>query len=386
MQVFESFIYNLKDIKFKDTKVYFDDLLETLKLNYSGIIFCFNADSEGNNCKKVIKNFPQLEEYTQYLKESDRYFKSAPDYCLCSFKKDKEGNIVKYINQNHTDDFDALLKKIPKSINFGFMGIALDNVNWYDTISQKPALGVQDDKYDIYDHKFSCYFSNSVRFFKEFDFGNKLNLVEIMIERIVRSDGFITYPNEFKQLLNKLGKPNHSTLKCVFDDIENEKWINASKKFDAMLNKNDKSFIIGKEESFLKENYLIDSVTPISGFSPKTIFNKTAKTKGYMNFFVNNRCYQYKKTNSNNHTFIVELLNQPFSSFFMTSISVVGYNFSHTIFTTRQETIKNQICAERYAKKVFDISAQLEKEYEEKLLLLYGETPQWYNTGNASVC
>lgn len=378
MQVFESFIYNLKDIKFKDTKVFFDDLLETLKLNYSGIIFCFNSDSEGNNCKKVIKNFPQLEEYTQNLKESARYFKSAPDYCLCSIKKDKEGNIEKYINPNHTDDFDALLKKIPKSINFGFMGIALDNVNWYDTISQKPALSSQ---YNIYDHKFSGYFSNSLRFFKEFDFGNKLNLVEIMIERIVSGNRLLPYPNEFKQLLNKLGKPKHSALKCVFDDIENEKCINASKEFNATLNESEKNFIIEKE-ALIKENYLIDSVTPISGFSPKTLFNKIAKTKGYTNFFGNNSCYRYKKNNSNNHTFIVELLNQPFSSFFITSISVVGYNFSHTIFTTQQETIKNEICAERYAKKVFDISAQLEKKYEEKLLLLYGETPQWYNMGD----
>ena len=56
-------------------------------------------------------------------------------------------NRIKYINQNHTDDFDALLKKIPKSINFGFMGIALDNVNWYDTISQKPE---QDSYINVY--------------------------------------------------------------------------------------------------------------------------------------------------------------------------------------------------------------------------------------------
>ena len=73
--------------------------------------FCLNSDSEGSNCKKVIKNFPQLEEYTHYLKESARYFNSAPDCCLCSFKKDKDGNIVKYMNPDHKEDFDALLKR-----------------------------------------------------------------------------------------------------------------------------------------------------------------------------------------------------------------------------------------------------------------------------------
>ena len=283
------------------------------------------------------------------------------------------------MNTDHKEDFDALLKKIPNPINFGFMGVVLDNVNWYDTASQKSDLFLQYDKHDIYDHKFSYYFSNSIRFFKEFDFGNKLNLVEIMIERIVRSNCLIPYPDKFKQLLNELGKPRHNALKCVFDDIENEKWINASKEFKDALNKSEKNLIIGKED-LIKDNYLVDSVTPVSGFSPKTVFNKVAKTKGYTNFLVKNGCYRYKKSNSNNHTFIVELLNFPFSSFFSASISVVGYNFHHNIFNTQQETIKNEICAEKYAKKVFDISALLEKEYEEKLLLLYGETPHWYVT------
>lgn len=380
MQVFESFTYNLNNIKFKDTKVFFDDLFETLNLNYSGIMFCFNADSDGSNCKKVIKKFPQLEDYRQYLKESVRYFKSAPDYCLCSVKKDKEGNIVKHMNANHIDDFNALLKKIPNPINFGFMGIALDNVNWYDTISQKPAFVSRDEKYDIYDHKFSCYFSNSVRFFKEFDFGNKLNLVEIMIERMVLGDALIQYPNKFVQILNQLGEPKSKVLKCIFDDIEKKEWVNASKKVQDMINNNHNNFIIYEEESFIKENYLIDSVTPIKGFSPKVLFNKIAKTKGYTNFSVNNSCYRFKKNNKNNHMFIVEILNQPFSSFFVAYIRVIGYNFNHTIFTTQQEIIKNKTCAEIYAKKIFDIVAQLEKEYEEKLLFLYGETPYWYVT------
>ena len=85
------------------------------------------------------------------------------------------------MNPDHKEDFDALLKKIPNPINFGFMGVVLDNVDWYDTASQKSDLFLQYDKHDIYDHKFNYYFSNSIRFFKEFDFGNKLNLVEIMI-------------------------------------------------------------------------------------------------------------------------------------------------------------------------------------------------------------
>lgn len=50
MQIFEIFTYNLKDIRFKNTKDFFDILLESLNLKYSEIMFCFTSDLEGNNC------------------------------------------------------------------------------------------------------------------------------------------------------------------------------------------------------------------------------------------------------------------------------------------------------------------------------------------------
>ena len=74
----------------------------------------------------------------------------------------------------------------------------------------------------------------------------------------------------------------------------------------------------------------------------------------------------------------MELSNPPFSSFFSTCISVVGYNFNHILFSSKEETVKDETTAKMYAEKIFEISSRLEKEYEEKLLSLYGKTPGWY--------
>lgn len=52
------------------------------------------------------------------------------------------------------------------------------------------------------------------------------------------------------------------------------------------------------------------------------------------------------------------------------------YTESIAELSRRQE----EICAESYAEKVFDISVQSEKNYEEDLLSLYGKTPNWYVT------
>lgn len=376
MRVFEIFTYNLNSIKFKDTKDYFDGLLERFDMSYTDIMFSFTDGFSGELCQKIKKTFPALSEYILHIKESERYFKSAPDNCFTSIRKNN-GKIEKYLKAGHNDDFGALLKKIPRPINFGFMGVVLDNVNWYKDEFQKPVMSLPNGKYDILYHKFPYYFSNSVRFFKEFDFGNKLNLVEIMIERKAIKDSLTPCPTEFEQFLNQLGKPKYKDLKCVFDDDENKKWENASEEFNTMLNNNNKNLIVSKK-NLKDEEYLVDWITPVSGFSPKAVFNKTAKNNGYTNFSFENGFRRYKKSNSNNHTFIVELSNPPFSSFFSTCISVVGYNFNHILFSSKEETVKDETTAKMYAEKIFEISSRLEKEYEEKLLSLYGKTPGWY--------
>ena len=199
MRVFEYFTYNLNQIRFKETKDFFDNLLKTLDLQYSGVAFNFKDDYNGDICDKIIKKFPNLKEYKQYAG-----VESSVGYFFSSFRVKDDSEIIIYVNKEHQDDFSALVRKIPNPINFGFMGVALDNVNWYGEKTQTPVFYSRVGKCDIYSNKFHCYYSNSIRLFKEFDFGNKLNLVEIMIERTIEKDDLGPYPEKFNQLLEKL--------------------------------------------------------------------------------------------------------------------------------------------------------------------------------------
>ncbi len=372
MRVFEYFTYNLNQIRFKETKDFFDNLLKTLDLQYSGVAFNFENDDNGDICDKIIKKFPNLKEYKQYGS-----FAGSESYIFSSFSIKENSEIITYVNKEHQDDFSALVRKIPNPINFGFMGVALDNVNWYGEKTQTPVFYSRVGKCDIYSNKFHCYYSNSIRLFKEFDFGNKLNLVEIMIERTIEKDDLGPYPEKFNQLLEKLGKPKYNGLECVFSDDEKERWAVASQKIEKEFEERNRPLLNANAVSYTQE-YLNDFLTCVSGFSPKTAFAQYAKNNGYKKCFYKNGCYRYKKVNSNNHTFIVEFMNISFSLFFDASVSVKGHNFSQTLYSVPRETIRDITCAEAYAEKVFEIAAEMEKEYTQKLLDGFGKTPKWY--------
>lgn len=162
------------------------------------------------------------------------------------------------------------------------MGVVLDNINWYDNDIQNPVFYSKSGNIDYYDHRFKYYFSNSIRFFKEFDYGNRFNLVEIMIDRTEDNKILKTYPDKFKNILLQLGKPLSQELKCIFSDDDQKMLKDCSSKMGEFIRKENELNI--PDFSVLKvpkEDYLIDSITPIKGFSPKAILNKSAKKYGY---------------------------------------------------------------------------------------------------------
>ncbi len=386
MQVFEVFEYNLNHIKFKDNKGFFDGILKELNVEYSDIAFCFETDYSGSVCDKAIKHFPVLKEYKQYLEASERWTGSPPEYRLCSIRTDCDGRILPYAQKNHIDAFCGLLKKIPNTINFGFMGVILDNIDWYGSDSQTPMVSscLQEGVYSNF--RFERHFSNSIRFFKEYDYGNKLNSVKLMIERREENGALCSYPAAFTRMLEILGKPKYQYLKCQFNDAEKEKWEESAQNVVEIIRQDRKeidSCAAAIESSLDKMGYLLDSVTPVAGFSPKSTFVKGAKKKGYQNLSCRNGCYQYAKRNKSNHTFVVEIMNISFSSFFEGSIYAQGYNFKHVLYTANQVAIKDATYAEDYADKMFEMASEMEKKYTNLLESVYGKTPQWFaDSGN----
>lgn len=169
IRVYEVFQYNLKQLKFKENKEFFEGLLRNLGFSYADIAFTFTCGP----CAKVDKAFPELRKYKQYYERDYHH-----DDIYSSVFVDENDNASLYIDGAHHASFGALLQKIPNPINFGFMGVMLDNVNWYggetqNAVFSKPKRSIMGDD------SFHSYFSNSIRYIKQFDYGNKLNLVRI---------------------------------------------------------------------------------------------------------------------------------------------------------------------------------------------------------------
>ena len=106
MRVYEEITYNLKDIRFKDTKEYVDSLLAELGIGYTDIAFLFLGHLNGTVCKKAIKWFPALAPYHHICPEGTIYPKSPKEHWLASTP---DGF---YIDRAHTEAFCSLLQKM----------------------------------------------------------------------------------------------------------------------------------------------------------------------------------------------------------------------------------------------------------------------------------
>lgn len=379
MRVFEFFNYNLKNIRFKENKDYIDSLLCKLGIEYTDIGFCFWGDDNGELCDKAIKYFPSLTEYKQYEEPSKYYPGSSEKRCFSSMCDLGEEGVSLCVKKEQKDSVASLIKKIPNPINFPFMGVLLDNVNWYgaECENQKPAF--TRNKYGFQDHEFSSYFSNSIRFFKEFDFGNKYNPISLVIERLSDGDDLVPHPSTFAEVVNMLEKPVSRYFKCYFTDEERKHLEDMKGRVSAFIAIKKELYRFSLPEIETEPiNNLEDYITPVSGFSPKAAFSKAARKFGYKYISYSHGQYIYRKADENNHTFEVEFLNIPLSVIFEASVGARGFNFSHTLFSAERVTLDEVSKAELFAEKVFEAADKMEKACGEELLSAYGKTPKWF--------
>lgn len=376
MKVFEVFDYNLNQIKFKQNKEFFDALFEEMGFEYSDISFMFTFDQSGDICQKAIKLFPALEEYKHYYAESELYQHSMPEYRLSSVFLNQDGTLNCSIKHEHHNAFDGLLKKIPHSVNFPFMGVVLDKANWYNDEALNDVLLSNTTDGIIHDFRFCRYLSNSVRFFKEFDYGNKRNYIEVVIDRTKDYETLREYPEKFEEFINKLGKPRGKCFCCGFDETERKLLEDAKDKINEWKKQKDYSHHFAGFGN--RERNLIDSVTPVSNYSPKMVLNRVAKSNNYKYVRCVNGCYIYKKVNENNHSFVVEFTFRPFSLYVDASVSVEGYNFSHFMHSDNELSAKDKDILESYAKAAFEAANEIEKDASEMLYKLYKKTPDWF--------
>lgn len=370
MLVFEEFRFNRRDILYKENKKCVDEILADLNLKYEGISFNFYYIE--SVIPKAEKYFPSIKEYvTEYDDSGFGYMKKI----ISSIRNYENGNIDIWMDPKHYDDFDVLMSKIPRPVNFPSSSVTLDNVNWY---GDQPQTRFVNPKRDIF-YEFGGYYSNSIRFRKDRLFGTKFNPIEVFIERKIEGDSLSDYPEPFKMFLSKFPKPNSIELECVFDSEEQKRNEQLYEKIRGEIKSQnyDEQFKDIDEEGD-DYDFFWDQLTPTSGISPKKIINRImSKTDfDYVGYYCGS--YFYKKINKNNHIITLEFTNPGFTRVMFCDFTIKGYNFSHLIYSSPQIALLEEDRLERFVKRVVEVEELLEPKYEQVMLENYGRTPGWY--------
>lgn len=378
MKVYETFTFNLNKIKFKDNKDFLDSLLSSLGLGYSEIAFAFIGSEEGAG--KLLSRYPEFEKYKHYgLWVSE----NAP--VVSSRFRRKDGTVALHIDKEHQSKLAEILKKIPRPINFPFISVMLDGIDWYGDSENEPIFSSAPGTEERAGRFFEDYHSNHIVFAKEFDWGTKYNFVYVTIDRRGDLDSLAPYPEKFESFLSALGaKVYHKELRCIFGTEEKRGYAEAREALRRQVDRNKFDSEFADFKLMDGKNYSdriprqIEELTPISGFSPKAVLTQAAKKQKYRYAGFEGGIYEFKKKNQYGHTVSLNFMIEPFSSRLSAELEYTGYNFTlgAAFFPTVIVHTADEML--RYAQKVSELSLISEDEYEEKLFEAFGKTPIWF--------
>ena len=379
MKVYETFTFNLNKIKFKDNKDFLDSLLTSLGLGYSDVAFSFVASEE--QADNFLSRYPEFEKYKHYglwVNENSPVISSR-------YRREDE-TIALYIDKEHQSKLAEILKKIPRPINFPFISVMLDSVDWYGDGENEPVFSSTPGTEEQAERFFDGYHSNNIVLGKEFDWGTKYNFVYVTIDRRGDADSLAPYPEKFESFLSALGtKVYHQELRCVFATEEKRGYDEAREALRRQVDRNKFDSEFADFKLMDGKNYSdriprkIEELTPISGFSPKAVLTQAAKKKKYRYAYFEGGIYAFKKKNQYGHTVSLNFMIEPFSSRLSAWLEYTGYNYTlgSAFFPTVIVHTENEML--RYAQKVSELSQISEEEYEEKLFETFGRTPVWFD-------
>ncbi len=352
LRIIEKIRFNLNKIKFKETKSYLDNLLSKYGRSYKSMAFSMLTGTT----EKAFKAFPTLKKYDRSL-----------PYRTIISSVSNEGF---HIDKADEGELCRLITKIPNPINFGFIDIFLDNIDWYGE-DKESMLG------KVYEGHISDLYGNNIRLKKEFDFGNKLNPLWLSIDRTTDTGDIREYPCGFEDFLAELGKPLERELLCIFPAEQKEKFENKGKEISSYLKGR---YIIESNDLTAKNNeeYITAKSEPLSGFSPKSIFSKEAKAHGYA-------CVKsahgavYKKINGHNHSFSVNIIRPSLTKLAFAELEITGYNFRiYTSLCNNDIYLDSEDAARIFAKRAFDMADRAINDIEKAIYEGFGDTPNWY--------
>ena len=352
MKIIEQIWFNLKQIRFKETKAYLDSLTDKYGWSYKNMAFSFCTGST----EKAFKMFPMLKKY-------DR---SLPYRSVIS----SMGDNTLFVDKNDENELCRIITKVPNPINFGFINVYLDNIDWYGESKESvPAHFFEGIPYELY--------GNNIRMRKEFDYGNKFNPVCITIDRTSEAGELREYPIGFAEFINELGKPYNKELSCIFPPEDHtlfsERKELIKKHFNGKYCIDSTGLVAASDNEYMKSR-----VEPISGFSPKTIISKEAQKHKYV-ATKHRQVLRYTKINEHNHAFYIDIVRPPLTSVTFAEITFKGYNFEITISICDTDIyLSSEEKAEIFAKRVFNMADNVISLAKPMLYEAFGDTPKWY--------
>lgn len=365
MRVFDSYFFNIiNKVKFKDTKVYLDDMLAKLGLSYQEVSFTFKRFL--TTLDKVMEKYPNLEKYLY------NYFAYREDVLTTLTPEWSQGEI--YADREDWDAIFAVVSKIPRGFNI-IPTLVLDKIDWYGDGVREAALRATrhtEGKPLIY---MNCDVINSqIIMERQYDHGNKFNIVHVVIETTAEDE-----PRDTTEILKKLepflGQPHYHERECRFSAEENkifEQHLHeCSDRLEAMI----EEFYPRREHDYMKEVPFIPNLADKKKI--KAAFKETdfvlGDRKGLLPGMNRVICID-------SHNYRFEILfdrTQSSSDYFYFYVYVSGCNFriqsrQHTIFCASEQEAVEMIS--KIAEFCMDMKAELGTLLGEK----FGDTPKWY--------
>lgn len=368
MRVFDTYYYNIiEKTSFKDTKPYLEKMLGELGYSYKNIAFLlYNVIDRINDDvnEKVKTRLPALE----------KYFFAGDVYGFTSFSKDWNSGKI-YAQKDDWKDVSMIFSKMPRTYNFSFGKLILDNINWFGESDDSIAVEcgyVQDDIPQGHEPPFK---SSRIIQFRDFDDGRKFNnisvTVEVTAEGEPRDSGVI-----IKRLAPYLGEPLEKKRECVLSPEEFEKYNKLSRIYSKRLKELcesnmpvSKNCKYGDEKiPHVADRYTLDKAFKGTGFT---------RQKGNPNWLHLYSCIDERGLLYEAYTQKISLGNE-----FRFWIEISGCNFKiryeHIDYFVEREGESFEILSE-----IARLCVKLRETFGAELAGDFGATPDWYNVFRA---
>ena len=372
MRVFDSYTYNVIDkVKFNKTKAYIDNMLAELGLSYQNIGFKLQCGP----MSQAIEKYPALSKYYHLEDENASEGQLYTNQLLTSFSKNwHKGEL--YVEEEDQEVIGELFSKIPRPYRFAFCKLLLDGIDWYGEGDLAPAIQTYDSyqvKYPTGSYQpFDC---NGISLSREYDDGNKVNTVCVVVEATAE-----TVPKDTTDILKKLepylGTPIRTGRRCMFSKEEYERFDELEKKYNKRLIELFEE-MVGECQYTYKD---IPNEPIILELCSKKTINKAFKGSG---FEMGNRKGMLPGMNAvvckdlHNYNYYVLFDRSPSGNWFSFNLGISGYNFKVAL-SQKNFGAKSKEEAEQKIEEIAKYIISVRNVIGEEMAADFGDTPDWY--------